>query len=757
MTGITTREEAKAAGPISRTAIWSAKHPWLALGVWLVLVVATFSISFTVQTKYATSTERITGESQQAARMVQASGKDEPAIEVVLVTKADGEAFAETDPADLETAGTLKTAIEQTEHVRSVAGPIPSDDRTALLYRASIDGDPETASQRLDDLRRTTADLGRDHPDLRIEQTGAGSMQADFQAWLGADLDKAAAISLPLTLVVLLIAFGALVAAGLPLVVGAGAVLSAMGLWAAASQLVPDQGTVAHVILLIGMAVGVDYALFYLRRFREEKHAGSGPIEATAIAARTAGHSVIVSGTAVALAMAGLLLMQEAIFTGVAVGAILVVLIAMVSAVTAMPALMRLLHRWVDRPRVPFAWRLTNGGKEPKALQAVLRPVIRRPLVALLAAGLILGAMAIPALGMKLKATTIEDFPRSLQSMQTYDRVTEAYPSNVSTARVVVETPSDDRQDLLAAAQRINDRTTAQPEFFGNAAEPWVSADGRYLVMDVAIAHRPNADQARDAVKELRSTILPESLTGVDSPTHAVGGDVAANLDDSTNLTREMPWVVGIVIAMTFVFMLAVYRSLAIAFVTILLNIVSTLASFGLLTLIFQGTWAERLLGFQSNGHVVSWIPLMLFVVLSGLSLDYHVLVVNRIRENCRLGISTQRAVLEGVTKTAGVVTSAAAVMIAVFSVFATLTFVEMKQIGIGLALATLLDVTVIRLVALPALLVAFRKVLWWPGRLPEAAGSDDLEAELAALDSSEDDARETEDGQKEKESVLTA
>lgn len=729
--GASTHASPRRRGPVTSIAVWSATHPWLALFAWLVVIASTFGVGVALETRAATTAELLTGESQRAQQLADEAGFHEAASELVLVTRADDAALASADTA-LDDLETMRAAIAATEHVAEVAGPLPSDDGTAALFVVSLSGDPNTAGDRVEPLRNEVAALASTHADYTLQQTGSVSIAQSIDDWIGADLDTAAAISIPATLLVLLLAFGAIVMGVLPVAVGAASVLSAMGLWAAASQLVPDQGLVPHVILLIGMAVGVDYALFSSRRFREERHAGRGALAATEAAARTAGHSILVSGTAVALSLAGLLLLGETLYSGVAIGGVLVVVVAMASSVTAMPALMRLLDRWIDRPRVPFVWRLTanvgtGGGGAADALRRVLRPVVRHPWVALGIAAAALGLMAAPVAGMKLTTTTLDDFPRTLPAFQAYDDVLAAFPDHTSSARVVLAADGDaEAVELAGVATSIADRAAADAAHFGDAAAPWTSSDGRTVVLDVPVTHVSTSDDARDALAALRDTIVPGALSraggdasGIEA---AVGGDTAQTVDSIANLERTMPWVIAIVLALTFAFMLAVYRSIAIAAITVALNIASTLASFGLLTLIFQGSWAEGLLGFTSNGHLVSWVPLMLFVILSGLSLDYHVLVVSRIRELAREGRPIVEAVLEGLAKTAGVVTSAAAVMIVVFVVFGSLTFIEMKQIGVGLAIATLLDVTLIRLVALPAALLAVRRAVWWPGRMRAGA-----------------------------------
>lgn len=694
-------------GPVTGIALWSARHPWIALALWLVVILATTTLGMSATPRMAGETDLLTGQSRQAAVMAEGAGYAPAAAEQVLLRRADGAALSAE--ADGDAVEALRGRLASADHVSAVAEAVPSQDGRAVLVSADIDGDADTASDRVGGAHDAVRAFQQERPAYQVESTGQATIAADFQEWLAADLDRATITTLPITLLILLVVFGAWIVAAVPLVIGAASVASAMGLWAVASQVFPDQGLVSHVILLIGMAVGVDYSLFYVRRFREERGLGRDRLAATEVAAATAGHSVLISGLAVCLSMAGLLLVQDTLSTGAAVGAILVVLIAMLSSLTALPAALVLLRGAINRPRVPFFWRLSRGDGSGRAVGAVVGPVMRHPWAALAAMAVLFGALAAPAASMSLKMTTTEDYPRSLASIRVLDDVKDAFPGSQSSARVVLQGASG---AVESAAADVESGVAARDRLFDEAQRTWRSADGGTLVMDVAVPHKADSQDARAAVDALRDDVLP-AVRGV---TWAVGGDIAANADYTGNLAGKIPWVVGIVIALTFVFMLVTYRSLAVAAITVALNLASTLASFGALVLIFQGSWAQDLLGFTSTGHVVSWVPLMLFVILSGLSLDYHVLVVSRIQEAARGGADTVEAIRSGVARTAGVITSAAAIMIAVFCVFGGLGFIEMKQIGVGLAFAVLLDATVVRLVFLPALMTVCRRFLWWPG-----------------------------------------
>lgn len=698
--------------PTHRIATWSATHRTKAILLWLVLIVAAVAIGALQPPRTATQLELGVGESGDAARIAADAGKREPVTENVLVTARDGRLPAEAETAVLDAAQALRALDE----VDEVNGPVPSEDGSALLLQVVVAGDPDTAEERVPALLDAVAGVQADHPDLRVEQVGPASIGADFQEWLDADLEKATTLSLPVTLAILLVVFGAIVMAGIPVVLAISSVGAGLGLWSLASQVVPDPGMVLHLLVLVGMAVGVDYSLFYLRRFREERHAGRDNVDAIQVAAATAGHSVVVSGLAVMLSMAGLYLAGDTVFAAMATGSIIVVAIALVSSLTVLPALLATFGRWVDRPRVPVLWRLSNG-TEPRVVPALVRPVLNHPVAALVAALAVLGGMAYPLTGLSLKATQIEDYPRTLDTMQSYDRLLEEFPDSSASDVVAVRVPDGAQDELAEQVEALVERTSALPDLFGAADEPWFSADGRTAVVQVHVPHSLASEPARDSVRELREQVVPETVGSVDGARAAVGGDVASDMDYTANLDRMLPVVVGAVLLLVFVMMFWAYRSIAVAAITVVLNVLSLAAAFGLLALIFQGTWAEGILGFTSTGHVVSWVPMLLFVVLCGLSLDYHVFVVSRIRENAINGMPVKGAIYDGVVRTAGVVTSAAVVMIAVFSIFGALTFIELKQIGVGLAVGIALDATIIRVVALPSMMLLCERFLWWPGR----------------------------------------
>ncbi|HWM07570.1 MAG TPA: MMPL family transporter [Actinophytocola sp.] len=699
-----------------RVARWSATHPWRAIGLWVVFVAVCFAAGTWAGTRTATDEDLAMGESGRATEIVAAGDFADPAEENVLITARSGELDrAAADSAAADVARRLGVLPE----VAEVGPPVPAPDGQALLVPVTMAGDPDGADDRVGALLDETAAVARDHPDVRLAEVGGASITKGINDQVANDLRKAEFISLPVTLLIMLVAFGAIIAAGVPVLLALSAVGSAFGLSALASHLVPAVDSISSVILLMGMAVGVDYSLFYLKREREERDHGSPHVRAVEIAAATSGHAVVVSGFAVIVSMAGLYLAGDAVFSSLATGSIIVVAVAVLGSVTVLPALLAKLGRFVDRPRVPLLWRLTNRTGPPRVWPALLKPALRFPLATLLLTVAALGALAWPALDLELRSTSEEDLPRAIPVMRTYDRLTEAFPGEGVNHIVAVRAEPGQAQRVRAGLVELYDRTREDP-LYASGAEPRlrVSADERVTVLEVPTTQTPGTAGAERSLERLRDELLPRTVGSVSGTEHAVGGPIARDVDYTDNLADRMPLVIGFVLLLTFVIMAVTFRSLVVALTALLLNGLSAAAAFGTLVLVFQRTWAEGILDFHSTGAIVAWIPLFLFAVLFGLSMDYHVFVVSRIREAARVGMPTKQAVAHGISRSAGVVTSAAIVMVSVFAIFATLSMNEMKQMGVGLAVAVFIDAMVIRVLVLPSLMTLLGRANWWPGRI---------------------------------------
>lgn len=711
-------------GRVVRVARWSAEHRWRAVLAWVAFVALCVAVGGAVGTRSQSDADAAVGEWGRAERIVEDGRFSDPAVENVLITGRDGQldrsrAIAAADDA--------RRRLDALPEVATLTGPVDSPRGDAVLVRAEMTGAADDAGDRVQAMQAATAAVQAAYPDLRVEQVGGATIEKALDEAYESDFRQAELLSLPVTLVILIVTFGALLAAAVPVLLALTSVAAALGLSSLASHLLPVTDTTASVVLLIGMAVGVDYSLFYVRRAREERARGRSALDAVEIAAATSGRAVVVSGGTVAVAMAGMFLTGSAIFSSLAVGAILVVAVAVLGSITVLPAALAALGRWVDRPRVPFLHRITlRPDRRSRLWSALLRPALRRPAVALAVGVGALVVLALPAVGMKTSLPGVADLPRSLSVMQSYDRLTAAFPTEGAVHVVAVRAPAERSGEVRAALLDLDTRAGASPRFAaGGEPDLEVSADGRVSVLTLPIPDADDSPGAEQSLRELRDTLVPETVGRVSGASVAVGGGTAASVDFSATLSSRLPFVIAFVLGLTFLLVLVTFRSVVVAATALALNLLSVAAAYGLLVLVFQHTWAEGLLDFRSNGAIVAWLPMFLFVVLFGLSMDYHVFVVSRIRELALRGMPTREAVREGIVSSAGTVTSAAAVMVAVFAIFATLTGLEFKQMGVGLAAAILLDATLVRAVLLPAAMTLLGRWNWWAPealrrRLPE-------------------------------------
>ncbi len=725
----------KRSGAALGLARWSAEHPWRAMAGWLVLVVACLVLGSAVGTKSLSDAEAGSGESGRADRVVEAAGYPTTVTEDVLVQSATGSLDQKSADAAVRD---LRKAYADIASIDSIGEPVPSADGSSLLLPVTMKTggtsgyDAVTyAAEQVPAMIAATATVQAEHPDLVVEQVGDASLEASLGRQIGHDFRRAEMLSLPLTLLILIVAFGALFAAGVPVLLALTAVAGAIGLSAVVSHLTPITDILSSVILLIGMAVGVDYSLFYVRRAREERAKGATTLDSVEIAAATSGRAVLVSAVAVTIAMSGMFLSGNAIFVSFAAGTILVVVMAAIGSLTVLPAILAKLGDRIDRPRVPFLHRLRRPvGEPPRMWPGLMRVVLARPAISLAVGVTALLALAAPALSMNLRDTGPDDLPRSIAELRTYDRLIAAFPSEGTTHTVVVWSPTPlDRHAVDAAAKDLGQQSVATDLFAAGDWAPEYSPDGTVATFDLPLAYSSEDPRAGTSLTDLRTSLLPTAFAGLeaDGVSAAVTGEVADNADFTDQLVHRLPLVIGFVLVLTFLVLLLAFRSVVIAATAIGLNLLSVAAAYGLLVLVFQHHWAEGLLGFHSNGAVLSWLPLFLFVVLFGLSMDYHVFVVSRIREGVARGLSTKDAVSEGIVSSAGVVTSAALVMVGVFGIFATLSLLDFKQMGVGLAAAVLIDATIVRALLLPSAMTLLGHWNWWlpPSweRLPHLEG----------------------------------
>jgi RND superfamily putative drug exporter len=701
-----------------RAARWSASHPWRAIGAWFAFVALAVALAALIPTKETTDADYRLGESGRADAMTAAGHFADDQVESVLVTSHDGGTPSQSEVALV--ADQLKADLAGARGVTQVTAPQWNAGRTAALIDVHLKSTVDDASQ----IQARTAAIARAHADLRVREAGEVSVNSAIDDRVAADLHSAEGISLPITILLMLLAFGALIAAGVPVLLALTSVAATMGIAAPLSHLIHAEPTVTSMIVLIGMAVGVDYSLFYLKREREERAAGRSTLDAVEIAAATSGHSILVSGAAVVASMAGLFIVGSVTFNSLASGAIVVVAVAVVGSVTVLPALLAKLGRWVDRPRLPLLWRVNRRIGQGGISRRILAPVVRRPVAALLVSLTALLALAAPALGMKIHDANLDTLPASIPEVQTWHTIADEFPSEGATATVVVHGSAAQRGQVVETMHQLEASAAATQWFDPAGADAIESApDGETVRLTLPIPYSASDDRSGEAVQQLRDHLVPTAFTGMDVQ-HAVGGDVADSLDFAAQQSDRLPYVIGFVLVLTLVMMTLAFRSLVVAAVSSALNLLSVGVAFGILTLVFQHGWFAGPLGFTSPGFVIDWIPLFVMVVLVGLSMDYNVFVLARIREHAVRGLPPRLAVERGISDTAGVITSAASVMVSVFAIFITLSMLEMKMMGVALAASILIDATLIRLVVLPAALVLLGRRAWWPGRIDRPRGA---------------------------------
>jgi RND superfamily putative drug exporter len=581
------------------------------------------------------------------------------------------------------------------------AGQISKDEHSALVT-FKLTGDAEKADEIVKPVEDAVASVKQAHPQVFIGEFGEGSTNRELNEVFAKDLEKAGTLSLPVTLIILVIAFGALVAAGIPLLLALTAVIATMGLIALPSQVMPVDENLAALVLLIGLAVGVDYSLFYLKREREERAAGRSEAAALEAAAATSGRSVLISGLTVMIAMAGMFLTGDATFSSFAVGTILVVGIAVIGSLTVLPALLSKLGDKVDKARVPLVHRLRRSNGDGGFWTWILDRVLRRPLLsAAVSAGLLL-ALAAPAIGLRTVTPGAEALPQNLNAIQIYNRIQDAFPGEVIAATVVVKTDDVTSPAATEAIGQLKWRALAS-ELVHEPIIVDVNPSHTTATIDLPIVGTGTDSASQNAVRTLREEIVPTTVGSLPGAETGVAGDTAISMDFNTAMKSSAPWVFAFVLAFAFGLLLVSFRSIVIAIKAIVLNLLSVAAAYGILVLVFQHGWGKGLLGFDYTGGVIAWLPVFMFVILFGLSMDYHVFILSRVREAFDRGMKTEDAVAHGIKTTAGVVTSAAIVMVFVFSVFGTLSIIMLKQFGVGLAAAVLIDATIVRAVLLPA------------------------------------------------------
>jgi uncharacterized membrane protein YdfJ with MMPL/SSD domain len=715
----------------ARLGRWSASHRKIAILGWILFVILATVIGGSVGQKNLDTAAMGNGESKRGQLIIDRAGFADEVPEQVLI---QGKGTIKTgDPRMTAAVNDVVSRLERIDGVTQIQSPLEAKDRgrtvsqdgRSVVVNFRLPGhadEPEALEETATAPLAAVAAAQKAHPDVRVEEYGVASERKALGEKERNDEARSLQLSMGGTLLILLLAFGAVVAAGVPVLLGLTAVVATTGLLGPVSRLSELHEAVGQVVLLVGLAVGVDYAMFYLRRMMEEQDKGRSAEAALDVAAATSGRAVLISGFTVMAAMAGMFFSGNPIFVSFGIGTIIVVGVAMLGSVTVLPAMLSYLGQkgWLEKGRVPYVAKRrhrTNG--ESRLWGAILDRVLARPVVAVIAAGGLLVALSIPALGMQFKNPGTEGMSRSEPIMRTLDRIDAAFPGGSVPATTVIKAMDVTTPEVRAAIRELHDKAIAT----GRLSEPSsvdISPDKTVATVSLAIRGKGTDAESNRSLAVLREDVVPATVGALAGAEVAVTGPTALSKDFLDTMKSHLPIVFGFVLSLAFVLLLVTFRSIVVPIKAIVLNLLSVGAAYGILTLVFQDGHGERLLGFNSVGGVTPWLPLFLFVILFGLSMDYHVFVLSRIREAVDRGMSTEDAVAHGIKSTAGIITSAAAVMVITFAMFATGGDQAMKQLGVGLASAILIDATIVRAVLLPATMKLLGSRNWY---LPERLG----------------------------------
>jgi putative drug exporter of the RND superfamily len=711
-------------GIAERLGRWSSEHRAKAILLWIALLLVAV-VAAGSGAKMLSNAGESSGDSAKAERLLENGGFDQPAAEQVLLqARGTGSIDSAAGRSAAREVAAAVLATSRVDHVRSPfaagnSGQISRDGRSALVL-FSMKGKSKTADKRVQPVLDAVGRVAKAHPQLRIEQFGGASATKALNDTVGKDFTRAERISIPLTFVILWLAFAALVAALLPVALALSAIVIASGLVAITSHAIPIDADARSMILLIGLAVGVDYSLFYFRRAREERAGGVSNQRAVAVAAATSGKAVLTSGMTVIVAMSALFLTGLGTFMGMAEATALVVAVAMLGSLTVLPALLSKLGDRVDRGRIPNLGRRLERRRavgESRVWASIVKPALRYPLATIALAAGFLVLLAVPAVHLKTASPGVGDLPRNLAIIKTYDRIEHAFGANPVPSQVVLSAPNVDSPEARAAITRLEREALAS----GQMHQPFtVDVNrGRTLArIGIPLVGDGTNRASEKALHTLRSSIVPKTVGAVG--TAYVTGPTARSVDFNNRLSSRTPYVFAFILGLVFLLMLWTFRSLVIPLTAIALNLLSVGAAYGVLVSVFQGGWGIVHINGVQHGPIAAWLPLFLFVILFGLSMDYHVFILSRIREGHDKGLNTRQAIRSGITHSAGVITSAAIVMVAVFATFATLSVTSMKQLGVGLAVAILLDATVVRGLLLPAVMTLLGEHNWYLPRWME-------------------------------------
>jgi uncharacterized membrane protein YdfJ with MMPL/SSD domain len=736
---------------IHKLVTMSARHPWRTIGAWVAAVVVGV-VAIGALLGGSLTTEGNPTNNPQSERAKDALDEAFPptmsaAVTDIVVVRSSRYtvgapqfgALVRGVVANVRRAG----GVDSVRSYLDTRDPsLVSEDRHATMVQFAADSD-DGIDDIVDAVERADAT-----PAFTAAVTGQETLNRDFNELSQSDLQHGELqFGLPAALIILLLVFGAVVAGLIPLLITLPSIVVALGMVAVLAHVFSLSVFVINMLTGMGLALAIDYALFVVSRFREERGRGREKLDAIAATAMTANRAVVFSGTTFVIAMFGMLIVPSSIMRSLAVGAILVGIVSVVASTTLLPALLGVLGDNVDRLRIPLIGRrsLEAANPEGRFWGAIVRTVLRRPGLSLALSVALLLAIASPIFGMQIGTSGVTALPDRFESKQGFAALRKDFPAATADPVEIVVAEGATPPAAQQALTRLRTGLAADPRFGSGTIER--SPNGRVALLSVPVRGDPSSDDAVAAVRDLRSTIVPTEFANTDAEV-LVGGTTSENIDYFDSVIGPAPWVIALVLGLTLVFLTIVFRSLVVAGTAVALNLLSVGAAYGLLVLVFQHGVGAGLFGFDQVDTIEAWVPLFLFSVLFGLSMDYQVFLLSRIRERYDATRDTTDAVTVGVASTARIITGAALIIVAVFAGFASGELIMFQQMGFGVAAALLIDATIIRSVVLPSamkLLGAWNWYLphwldWLPRLQVESKSSEQVFAHRPALESAGSD-----------------
>lgn len=692
-------------GVTGRIARASAARPWLTIGAWaLALAAAVVAAGGLDDALSQDDRMLVMTDSERAADRDEAlRGTGGETVGETVVIEAESAAWGDADFAAVVDG--LMVELAAVDGVELVEGPVVSPEGDVALVTAQVLTDHEEVATLIEDATTAATADG-----FALHNVGETTAELAFDRMAEDTLVRGEAIGVGVALIILVVVFGALVAAGLPLMVAAVSIVTALGATALIGQVTEMSFFIVNMITMMGLALGIDYSLVAVQRFREELAHGRSVRDAVTLTGSTANRAILFSGVTVLISLVGLLVVPSTIMRSLGAGAMIVAVMSVVSALTLLPAVLRLLGHRVNRGRIP----LSRAGREPRAWTAIARGVTARPAVAAVAGAVVLAALALPMLSMRLTFPGIDALPADNELRQGTQALVDDFGMGQSETLVVIDGAADSRGAVESLAQ-----TVEQDPAFAETSLDWHGGTAFIDTRDVLDSADPEAEAA---LERLREVMVPAALEG-SGATAVVGGDQAEAVDFSAMIRDHVPLVLAIVLGASFLLLLVAFRSIAIPVTAIALNVASAAAAFGVLVAVFQYGWGAELFGFAQVDGIAPWLPLFLFAVLFGLSMDYHVFLISRIKEHHDTTGDTRASVVFGLSRTGSLITGAALIMVAVFTGFALGDVAEFQQMGFGLAAAVIIDATVVRVILVPAIMTLLGRHNWtvpgWLGWLP--------------------------------------